>query len=117
MATNNVKKATVFQSLFNFHLHMKKRGKIGGGRGGSSTRCTFYITSGFSLCELCYCKCSLYWVCAYMDSRNITALREYICQIKCRFFWRVQIGTCILVVGLTEVRGRRGLFSAQPLLW
>lgn len=31
MATNNVKKATVFQSLFNFQLHMKKGEKLGAG--------------------------------------------------------------------------------------
>lgn len=80
--------------------------------------CAFDITSVFSLCELCYCECNLYWVYAYTDNRSITALREHVQQIKCSFFWKAQIGTCILVLVFTEVRDRRGLFSAQPpFLW
>lgn len=115
MGTNNAKKAILFQFLFNFHLHTKKGGgNRGGGKAALGVLLTLHLLLACVNCLTVFINCSLYWVCAYMDSRNTTALREHIRQIKCRCFWRVQTGTCIPVAVLTEVRGRGGLFSAQP---
>lgn len=43
MATNNAKKATVFQSLFNFHLHMKKGEKLGGKKAALGVLLTLHL--------------------------------------------------------------------------